>query len=482
MPITDKGMNARPAPADQWLRESLGRGCGVFEARITPGGARLFYYRYSDPAGDRIRMQVGTYSKDGAGGGMTLLSARKRASEWSLLYQGGARDLRGHFEREREAREAAERRDRLRRDEDQRAAEAAALATSRRLTVRELFVRWKSTELAPGVGTDGKRTGRKDGGKYIEDQFERRLFPKLGDVAAADIRKTDLMAALDGVVGEGKRRTANVLLASLKQMFRFALAREIVDRSPLDTITKRDVGGAETSRDRVLSGAEVTTLAKALPSANMGARSVFAIWLILATGCRVSEAMGALWEHLDVAGRTWLLPETKNERDHTIHLSDFALRQFDGLESLRERRMDGTLTPWVFPNRKGDGPVDIKTFGKQLADRQRTADRRMKGRAKQTGALTLPGGRWTSHDLRRTAATVMAELGVSGDVIDECLNHVIESRVRRTYIRDRRRVDQALAFDALGARLAVLVEGAAKPKVVRLPTPRTGMRPRNHMG
>ena len=51
----------------------------------------------------------------------------------------------------------------------------------------------------------------------------------------------------------------------------------------------------------------------------------------------------------------------------------------------------------------------------------------------------------------------MADLGISGDVIDECLNHVIESRVRRTYVRNRRPAEQARAFDALGKRLAALV-------------------------
>ena len=52
----------------------------------------------------------------------------------------------------------------------------------------------------------------------------------------------------------------------------------------------------------------------------------------------------------------------------------------------------------------------------------------------------------------------MASLGVSGDVIDECLNHMIESRVRRTYIRDRRVVQQRQAFDALGKFLDGLVQ------------------------
>ena len=52
----------------------------------------------------------------------------------------------------------------------------------------------------------------------------------------------------------------------------------------------------------------------------------------------------------------------------------------------------------------------------------------------------------------------MASLGISGDVIDACLNHMIESRMRRVYIRDRRKPDQARAFDALGAHLSRLQE------------------------
>jgi hypothetical protein len=56
----------------------------------------------------------------------------------------------------------------------------------------------------------------------------------------------------------------------------------------------------------------------------------------------------------------------------------------------------------------------------------------------------------------------MASLGISSDVIDECLNHMIQSRVTRIYIRDRREGEQVKAFDALGQRLAELVTLAIK--------------------
>lgn len=354
-------------------------------------------------------------------------------------------------------------------DRVRRAAEKAAaeLEAQRNITVRQLFTRWAATDLAPRSRADGTREGRKDGGEYTRQQFERRVFPVLGNVPARDVRKADLMTILDAVKADGKLRTANVLLADIKQMFQFALVRDLIERNPLDTVTRKQVGGKETERDRVLSADEIRALAKALPAANMSRRSECAVWLILASGCRVSEAMGAQWQHVDLVARRWHLPETKNQRDHTIHLSDFAVRQFEALAALKESGKDGQPLPWVFPNSAGEGPVCIKSFGKQLSDRQRPPEKRMQHRAKATGSLVLAGGKWTAHDLRRTAATLMAQQGISADVIDECLNHVIESRVRRTYIRDRRLTEQARAFDVLGSRLSELVDGA-KSNVVQL--------------
>lgn len=181
--------------------------------------------------------------------------------------------------------------------------------------------------------------------------------------------------------------------------------------------------------------------------------------------------MGARWEHVDLQARRWYLPETKNERDHTIHLSDFALAQFATLSALREACADGKPSPWVFPATNPTAPVCIKSFGKQLADRQRPPERRLINRTKAVQALALPGGRWTAHDLRRTAATIMARLGISSDVIDECLNHKLQSRVARVYIRDRRQADQARAFDALGGHLQQLTESPAAQagNVVQMP-------------
>jgi integrase len=230
-------------------------------------------------------------------------------------------------------------------------------------------------------------------------------------------------------------------------------------------------------------------MSAALPHAGLSVRTRAGIWLILATGVRVVEPMGATWAApgadvaqlakvaqahdvklgvVDFDRGIWHLTETKNQRSHSIHLSVFAIEQFQRLAVLREATGTGRnqSNSWVFPNQAGTAPTCVKSFVKQLADRQREPERRLKNRARNTTGLKLSGGRWTAHDLRRTAATLMAELGVSGDAIDECLNHMIESRIRRVYIRDRCVAEQAKAFDLLGSALKVIAEAAqvARPR------------------
>ncbi len=492
--ITDKAMQANPTSIEQWLNESFGRGAGALLGRITPSGTRSFYFRYAGTKG-QVRLPIGPFHPKGDGNArFTVGQARAQAMAWVVLRRDKhVVDLREYLAQAEADRQQAADVDRKRSAEEQRqieaTAQAAVAASQRRKSVRQVFDQWRATELQPLVRADGKRIGRKDGGQYVLEQFTRHVFPAIGDQALEDIRKADLLALLDAQIARGKARTANVLLADLKQMLDFALERELIAINPLATTKKSKVGGKDVERARVLTDDEIKQLLGALPQANLGPRSVCAIWLTLATGVRVGELMGAVWADalpaepqarktsldkmlaladaddvklglIDLDASTWYLPTTKNQRDHTIHLSAFAFEQFKKLRELREEQTDpvdpgkpGKLSPWVFPATDTTRPVCIKSFGKQLADRQRLPEQRLANRSKATTALMLAGGKWTAHDLRRTAGTMMARLGFSTDTINECLNHISADRMARVYIRDRRQADQARAFDALGARL-----------------------------
>lgn len=489
--ITDRDMLQKASATDRWLTDPAPRGAGRFMARISRGGERTFYFRYTTATGERDTLLIGSYDAKGKTGFMTLAAARGQAAQWSKIYREGARNLRQHFEKlkadELQAAEDA----RIKYEHERYAAEAEAmrveLIRQQRLSVRQVFEQWAKADLTPHVAGDGRRVGRKDGGQYVRDQFGRHVFPTVGDKAIADLRKADVLLILDEVKCTGKLRTANMLLADLKQMFRFAADRELIEHSPIALVAKRKIGGRDVKRDRALSDEELTALVAQLPSAHLHVRTERALWLILATGCRIGELMGSAWIEakphqqklqtlideqnqrqksggsqlgfVDLTKRTWHMPTTKNQRAHTIHLSDFAIAQFTELKALRNLAgTRGEPIPWVFPNSQGTGPVNVKAFGKQIADRQRPADKRLQNRSLACESLLLSNGRWTAHDLRRTSATMMSKLDVPNDVINECQNHVKPGMIG-LYNQDRRMTAQMRAFDTLGKVLAAMVSG-----------------------
>lgn len=162
----------------QQFAPDLGRQAFAFDKRVV---------------GQRGTLAVGAYDVKGREGYLTLAAAREIAAGWSKQYKDGARDLRQHFAKLEAERLQAGEDARRQADKDKRAAataeQQAELDRQRRLTVKQMFERWAATELAPHIGGDGKRIGRKDGGQYVREQFERRVFASLGDIAVMDVRK-----------------------------------------------------------------------------------------------------------------------------------------------------------------------------------------------------------------------------------------------------------------------------------------------------
>ena len=291
---------------------------------------------------------------------------------------------------------------------------------------------------------------RSDGGKEVERAFCKDAPPLLGALPAAEITRGHIAALLDGVVARGAKVVANHLLADLRQMYGFGIARSYVDVDPTSHLKKADFGGRPRERDRVLTEQEIIDLPSQLRSARLLKSTELAIYIMLATCCRVGELSRARWSNIDLDAGTWFIPaeNTKNSRPHTVHLSEFARGCF---RSLYEHARPGD---WVFPSATGVGHVSVKSISKQINDRQRT--RPMKNRSTATNTLSLSGvSKWTPHDLRRTGATMMGELGVRPDVIERCLNHVEHNRVKRIYQRQQLHLGAGSRLAGLGRKACV---------------------------
>lgn len=322
---------------------------------------------------------------------------------------------------------------------------AAIAEAQARITVRTLFDRWEALALAD----------RKDGGKEIRRMFEKDVLPEIGAMAVEDVKKRHIAAMLDKIKMRGVGRMVNLMLAQVRQMFRFAVARDWIEADPTAALKKADFGGKPVERDRTLSENEIKELKEKLPSAKLAAATEAAIWIMLATCCRVGELSRARWDDVNVEARRWRIPpeNSKNGREHIVSLSNFVLQQFEALRSIQ------TSAVWVFPATRtspggGETHVCEKSISKQIHDRQRATP--LKGRSKHTATLLLSGGPWTPHDLRRTGATLMGELGVDGDVIERVLNHTEQNRIKRTYQRQRTEAAKAEAWRLLGERLELL--------------------------
>jgi integrase len=323
----------------------------------------------------------------------------------------------------------------------------AAQATEQaRMTVRQLFDRWHQLDLRNRVmkGDDVKRS------------FEADVFPLIGDLAAEDVRKTHIQVILDAIRARGTEDRPRIsmqkkTLADMRQMFGWALERDYLLADPTAVIRKAKLG-ASTERERVLSEAELIELFKRLPASGLAETSRLALMIQLSTASRIGETLQAHWAHVDFERRTWGIPaETaKNGKAHTIALSDFAARQFEALHALTG------VTPWLFPNTEIKGPVCPKSTTKQVGDRQRYAKTIMTNRSQDAHALELPGGRWVPHDLRRTAATMMVQLGVLPDVVEKCLNHTEPNKLKRIYQRASYEGPMRDAWRLLGDRLDLL--------------------------
>jgi integrase len=360
-------------------------------------------------------------------------------------------------------------------------AEAIVAQVTGGATVRGLYARWFDNMVVPAY---------KDDGLEVRRLFEGKVLPVIGDLELAWIDANPRQAR--GLVAdiaykaknEGKGRTAALLRSYLGEMFRHGMALGLVDHDPTTLLRAKDLHDRAPRQRSLAADAEsgkpdeIKPLAEALGAAGLHDRYQAAILVLLATLARVGELSKAEWKHLDLDAGTWQIPEenSKSGEARTIHLSPFAVRQFRRLATFAE-----VGNPFVLPGRperarhvtrNDDDPkthIDEKTLSRMVKDRQRGDGKILKNRTERyAAAFILPGGPWTIHDLRRSGASLLGELGVDEAVVERCLGHLPPRRIVKTYQTSKRGEQQRLAFILLGQELERLIDGKSAT-VVALP-------------
>jgi integrase len=326
-------------------------------------------------------------------------------------------------------------------DKRRRAAEAIREQASRVL-VKDLFEQWASIDLV----------NRKDKGAEARRMMLKDVIPFIGELNVKEVRKGDITKITDKLLQRGVNRMAKVIFSLIRQMFRFAVTRDLLEVDPTAAISKTTIGGANVERERVLNEDEIQQLATQLSSTNLAETIQLGIWLILGTCCRIGELFKARWSQVDLNRKFWVIPSenSKNDRELIIYLSPFTFSLFKKLHTITGGG------EWCFPaSRRKHDPICPKTVTRQITDRQRSHPDKS-NRTKNNAALNLSRGLWRPHDLRRTGATMMTALGVLPEVAERCLNHLEENRVKRIYQRHTYEVEMKEAWEKLGNHLESL--------------------------
>jgi integrase len=191
--------------------------------------------------------------------------------------------------------------------------------------------------------------------------------------------------------------TANRVRASMSAMFAWGMREGLVLANPVANTNKRE----EKPRERVLVDSELRAIWQAVGDGQYGT----IVKLLMLTGQRANEIAGLRWTELDFDRGVISLPgsRTKNGRPHELPMSAQVRTLLSEQSQVEGRDL-------VFG--KGAGPFSGFSRCKEALETDI---------AEQTGRSLAP---WVLHDLRRSVATGMADIGIQPHVIEAVLNHV----------------------------------------------------------
>ena len=276
-------------------------------------------------------------------------------------------------------------------------------------------------------------------GWELERIIRRELLPTWGNQPIAKLRKRDAIELTDALLDAGKPAAARRLFEIIRRIGRWAARRDQIDFNPFADM---DPPAPKVMRDRVLRADEIKSVWSAwdvmgYPFGPLGK-------LLLTTAQRLNEVAGMEWPEIDRGNKVWIVPatRTKSGRETEVALSSLALEIIDTLPRFTEG-------DFVLTTRDGQRPVS--GFSK------------MKARTDDLSGVT----NWRLHDLRRTARTGLAEIGIPEIIAEKVLNHAEQNVLAKIYNRYEYADEKRDALERWATRLREIIE-PPPANVVRL--------------
>jgi integrase len=271
------------------------------------------------------------------------------------------------------------------------------------------------------------------------------ILPRLGKMRLATIDH-DAIDALHRDITRIRNTPvrANRTIEVLRRAFNIAIRWKWLEDNPASGVRRNP----EEKRHRYLSKTEIASLARAL-NQHSEPMSANAIKLLMLTGARRSEVLGATWDMFDLENGIWTKPSahTKQRRMHRVPLSGPALHLLCEMKdhALRKAEEDGIpLNPFVFPGADGRPLTDIKRTWASVCRKAGLAiqvekkgrdGKTVKGKDGQSLLTWQPNVR--IHDLRHSFASILVSAGASLPLIGQMLGHTqVQTTQRYAHLFD----------------------------------------------
>ena len=261
-------------------------------------------------------------------------------------------------------------------------------------------------------------------------RLERLVYPEIGHRPVVEIRRSEVVRLLDKIEANNGPAMAQAVLAIIRRTLSWYSARSDDFANPLAGVRGLGrVNPAERARDRILNDVEIKKIWTAADGF-AGPEGKF-VQFLLATACRRSEAAGMRFEEL--SGSDWTLPAARNKVGKVLvrPLSALALKIIDTTPRISDEFVFSTGT------------------------RPLAAFSRFKRKLDEASGVTG----WTLHDCRRSARSLLARAGVTSEVAERCLGHVLGG-VEGTYNRHSYAVEMRRAYEMLSALIERIVNSA----------------------
>ena len=267
--------------------------------------------------------------------------------------------------------------------------------------------------------------------KQRAQHFAAHIKPAIGKLPVRSVTAEDISAMLRKV---GKKSTPNVaelVLTATSETFKHGQRTSAATLNPCVGLSAfAIVGRPEAARQRLkLTEAELRVLLPELHT--IGRENELAVLILLSTCVRIGELARAEWAHVNLEAGEWLVPDSnsKTGSGFTVPLVPAVVELFKELHTL------ACGSRFVMPARQ---QRRVRTHGREMPYEQRALNAMLH---KLTDRLE-GARRFTPHDLRSTARSHLAALGVSVLVAERCLNHTLGGLVavydQHDYMTERR--------------------------------------------